>query len=509
MTSYPSPKFPVNVLQNSVKMTNEPPKGIRANMRRSYLLEPVCNDEFFEGCTKPGAFKKLLFGYIFFHAVIQERRKFGPLGWNIPYGFDDGDQRISIRQLQMFLDENKEIPFEALRYVTGECNYGGRVTDDKDRLLLNTILARCCCPEIVEDPLYKLSESGIYIAPEEGDRQSYYLDYIATLPINPQPEAFGLHDNADITKDQNDTALLFKSLLATGGGTTESGNKGGVEERIAETVKGCLRKLPEDFDVEIVQEKYPVLYEESLNTVLVQEMLRFNRLISKIRESLKSINLAIEGMVVMGAELEAAYNSIGINEVPALWKSVSYPSLRPLGSYLLDLYRRLKMLDDWYRIGPPPIHWLPGFFFTPSFLTAALQNYARKHTIPIDEVGFDFEVLDMDPSQYKEPPSEGIYIHGLYLEGCGWDPDLQVLAESKPKVLYVDAPCMYLKPMRTSEFVDRPHYNCPLYRTLERRGVLATTGHSTNFVMFIRLPSKQPQEHWIMRGVALLCSLSD
>ena len=59
--------------------------------------------------------------------------------------------------------------------------------------------------------------------------------------------------------------------------------------------------------------------------------------------------------------------------MPALWKGVSYPSLRPLGSYLQDLYRRLKMLEDWYQHGIPAIHWLPGFFFTPSFLTAALQ----------------------------------------------------------------------------------------------------------------------------------------
>lgn len=86
----------------------------------------------------------------------------------------------------------------------------------------------------------------------------------------PNPEAFGLHENADITKDQNDTALLFKSLLACGGGSSAGGAGGGAEERIAEAVRGCLERLPPNFDTEKVQAKYPVMYEESMNTVLVQ-----------------------------------------------------------------------------------------------------------------------------------------------------------------------------------------------------------------------------------------------
>ena len=108
--------------------------------------------------------KKLFFGLAFFHGLIIERRKFGPLGWNIPYEFTQADLAISIQQLTLFLEESNDVPFEALNYMVAEANYGGRVTDPKDRRLISVILQDFYSEKILEQD-YKFSPSGIYYAP--------------------------------------------------------------------------------------------------------------------------------------------------------------------------------------------------------------------------------------------------------------------------------------------------------------------------------------------------------
>ncbi|KAG2485619.1 hypothetical protein HYH03_015682 [Edaphochlamys debaryana] len=515
LTSMPSPDFPVAILQNGVKMTLEPPKGLKSNLVRQYNR---LTDAYLAASSKPDEWRRLVFGLCLFHAVIQDRRKFGPLGWNIRYDFTDGDLNVSLAQLQEYLDKYEAIPFKVLRFLFTEINYGGRVTDDKDRRLINNLIHTFCGPDVLE-PGYAFSPSGTYAVPPEavtGVRD--YLELLRALPIVPRPEIFGLHDNADITCDQNETydmcatVLSLQPRVASGAGESQ-------EAVIGQLAGDILGRLPEAFDVEAVIGAYPTTYKESMNTVLTQECIRYNALLEVMKRSLGETIKALKGLVVMSPELEGVAYSLYDNQVPELWASKAYPSLKPLSAWTVDLLERLAFIRDWVAAGTPSIYWISGFFFPQAFLTGTLQNFARKYTYPIDTVSFGFKVMDgLDEAHVpKGGPEDGCFIRGLFMEGARWDSSTHVVSESRPKELFTEMPVIWLRPEqhRKKPLPDPCAdnggvgvYDCPVYKTLTRAGTLSTTGHSTNFVMYLELPSDRPQGHWINRGVALFTGLA-
>lgn len=509
LTSMPSEKFPVSILQNGIKLTNEPPKGIKNNLMRSYnSMEKKLFDQQFTRDLP--SFKKLLFGLCFFNAMILERRKYGPLGWNISYEFSQSDLAISISQLHMFNNEYKEIPWEALNYMAAEANYGGRVTDPMDRRSIKIILSDYYTVEILKDS-YRFCNNSKYYAPPEGDL-NFYLEYIKALPLNDPTEVFGLHSNADITSAINDANAML-SIILTILPRIGSGSGQGQEQLLEKKAADILSMIPEEFNIDNVARKHPIKYKESMNTVLQQELLRFNNLTKNVKYSLIQLQKAIKGLVIMSSELDAVTNSLFDNTVPESWQKVAYPSLKPLGSWIADFVERLKFMQNWIDKGAPPSYWISGFFFTQSFLTGTLQNYARKKGIAIDTLTYDFAFFS-EPRQVdiNVPPEDGCYVYGLYLEGARWNHEKSKLDESKLKELYCYMPYIWLKPIKTADLAKNRHiYACPVYKTSRRAGVLSTTGHSTNFVLNADIPMQEKDKfrHWVKRGVALLTQLND
>ncbi|RHY33391.1 hypothetical protein DYB32_001670 [Aphanomyces invadans] len=522
LTSRPSASFPTSVLQNGVKMTKEPPKGVRANLKNSYMK---MTDDMLDATGKPEKYRKLLFGLAFFHAIVIERKRFGPLGWNIPYAFNDTDYDISRAQLEMFLDFYDVVPYKVLCVMTSVVNYGGRVTDDKDMRTIDVILEGFFNDKILSDH-YWFSKSGTYksipVASADNPKSplAHYLSYIDSLPLNPDPEVFGMHENANITCaiaetfKNFDIVLSLQPRMSSGGGQSR-------EMIIEMQAKEIEDKLPPYFDIDFISVRYPVMYEESMNTVLVQEAQRYNNLLYVMKTSLPLLQRALKGLVVMSADLETMANCI-FNQ-----KRKAYPSLKALNPWVDELLERLKFLTHWINEGIPPVFWLSGFFFPQGFLTGTLQNHARGFHIPIDTLSWDFIMLP-DPVErlHIKPQKGGCYAYGLFIEGARWDTKQYSLVDPVPKELFSKMPVMHLMPVKHREAPKSGIYRCPVYKILTRTGTLSTTGHSTNFVMWIEIPSNKDtiwrnslvsetnlqvqfadQDYWIKAGVACFLSL--
>ena len=155
----------------------------------------------------------LAYSLCFFHAMVQERTRFGPLGWNIPYEFNDSDLEAGMLLLKMFLIEQPDVPYDALQYMTAVNGYGGRVTDFLDERCVETVLTKFYKPEVLEAS-YCFDTQGKYVIPDGKGDLSSFVEYTKTLPLTDPPDVFGMHANASITVQFNETRSILGVALS-------------------------------------------------------------------------------------------------------------------------------------------------------------------------------------------------------------------------------------------------------------------------------------------------------
>uniref|UniRef100_A0A8B9DK17 Dynein axonemal heavy chain 5 n=1 Tax=Anser cygnoides TaxID=8845 RepID=A0A8B9DK17_ANSCY len=504
ITTEAHPEFPINLLQSSIKFTNEPPQGVKASLKRTYS---AITQDHLEVSNMP-QWKPLLYAVAFLHTTVQERRKFGPLGWNIPYEFNQADFTASVQFVQNHLDDmdiKRGVNWSCVRYMLGEVQYGGRVTDDLDKALLNTFARVWFGEHMFSDKFCFYKD---YIIPK-GKTVEDYLQYIEQLPVIDTPEVFGLHPNADITYQTNLANETLSTIVSiqpkdssTGGGETREA----VVQRLADEM---LEKLPPDYNPHEVKAQLQKMGAiQPMNIFLRQEIDRMQHVISRVRTTLTDLKLAIDGTIIMSEELRDALDNMYDARIPKLWFRISWESTT-LGFWFTELLERNQQFSSWLLDGRPNQFWMTGFFNPQGFLTAMRQETTRMNLAKgwaLDSVVLHNEVTKMMKEDVAGPPPAdigGVYIYGLFLEGAGWDRRNSKLVESAPKVLFTSLPVVHVYAVSTTALHDPKKqqgsvYSCPVYKKPRRTDL--------TYIFSLYLKTVQNPDHWTLRGVALLCN---
>jgi len=574
LTTDPTPDFPLGILQRALKVVTEPPDGLKLNMKSSY--SKIQQSELDE-CPHR-AFRPLVYVLSFFHAVVQERRKYGTLAWNCFYDFNDSDLTVSRKLLSTYLTKaymngDEVLPWESLRYLIGECMYGGRVTDSFDRRVLTTYLEEYMGDFLFDAhlPFYFARVGFDYVIPKWGPIENY-TNMIESLPLDNSPLVLGLHSNAEIRYNTQSVRDIWRNLIDLQPRMADTGAGMSREEFIAQTAREIHAKVPQPFDLaEIKRDMYKRAQqaaskahkgegkdgEESTKKkkskkeaaasadgsdkaassskastdskssagasvgdastssgravglppttiVLLQELERWNRLVTKMSDSLTELQRALQGIVGMSNELDELAAALFNGFLPDTWRRLAPQTQKGLGSWMSHFQRRYEQYARWVQEGQEPkCMWLSGLHIPESYISGLVQTTCRRNKWPLDKSTLYTKVTTLlDESDVKERPTDGCYITGLYLEGAAWDHANQCLRRQDPKVLVVDLPILQVIPIESNKLRLQNTFKTPVYVTQARRNAMGL-----GLVFEADLASNQDASHWTLQGTALVLNV--
>jgi dynein heavy chain len=503
LTTDPTPAFPLGILQRSLKVVTEPPNGLKLNMRANFFK---ITEEQLADCPSKD-FKPLVFTLAFFHAVVQERRKYGRIGWNCQYDFNESDFRVSMMLIETYLtkshENGAETPWETLRYLVGSVMYGGRIVDDHDRRVALTYLDEYM-GDFLFDTFQKFSfyknEVVDYCIPEYGHRD-VYANAIENLPLSNSPEVFGLHPNAEISYLTSSAKQMWHDLILQQPRVGGGGEGMSREDQIANTATGILAKIPEVYDMLIVRKQVGI--PTPCQVVLLQELDRYNLVLVRMRISLVELKRALTGEVGMSADLDALGGSLFNGQLPDMWRKLCPATQKGLGSWLTHFERRNAQYRDWLENGEPKVMWLSGLHIPQPYLAALVQTACRQKGWPLDKSIMYTEVTRfVKEEDVVEKPPFGCYASGLYLEGASWDHERSVLRRQQPKVLFEELPILQVIPIEASKLKLANTFKTPVYVTQARRNAMGV-----GLVFDADVKTREHISHWVLQGVCLVLNI--
>jgi dynein heavy chain len=490
----PSMKIvPESIMQSSIKVANEPPKNVKANLRRAWSN---FSQATLDNAAKPKEFRAILFAVCFFHSVMLGRIKFGAQGWSRKYDFNTGDLTICADVLGNYLRNNANIPYQDLRYIFGEIMYGGHITDNWDRRTNTSYLLSFIKPELFE---------GLEFAPGfpalvDGTYEEFRVYLEDKLPAE-SPILFGLHPNAEISFLNAQGTFLLSTIQDLEGG--KGGGAGDGGDKVRTSMENFLERTPSCFHMVDISMKVSAEGKPPYLMVMMQEAERMNILLDTVRLSLEELRLGLDGALNFSDAMDELSKALMLNRVPGNWAKYAYASLKALGDWFINLLARVAQLVQWTEeMKTPKSLWLSGLFNPMAFVTAIMQVTGRAQNIPLDTITTRTDVEQkVHPDEIEAPAQEGAYIHGWFLQGARWDVQSGILKESILKELFPAMPVVHLIAIPREQAQTSGIYMCPVYTTAARGAAV--------FVFAATLKTTENPIKWALGGVAVLQEVPD
>ena len=500
LSADPSPGIPIGILNRSIKLTNEPPQGLNANLKRAFAFFP--KDVFEE---KDSKVKSILYTLCHFYSVILERKKFGPLGFNMSYPFSIGDLRDSALILYNYMENSNssKIPWDDLKYLVGDVVVGGHVVDDLDRRLIRSYLDFWLHDGLLDEAELVPYSTKLSVKSPSVTAHEKFVQFIDQFPAE-SPMMFGLHPNAEIgfrTSQSDSVVSMLRRMLSGQDSDSESKSSSSRAEQLCNDIVEIISNIrfpTDEISKSLGDEKGPYQY------VFLQECDCMNHLVRVMRRSLEELQLGFRGELTMSEAMEQLAGCLNMDQIPPRWLKASFPTNRALGSWISNLKERCVQLEEWCNdpASVPKVVDLSKLFNPQSFLTAIKQTSCQQQKLELDKLTIVTEVTKRDRSQIDSAARDGAYVTGLYLEGARWDVAGNCLEESRPKELYCQVPVVHCRAVPESDLKDlmKNVYICPAYATSKRRPY---------YVFSAQLKTKASPEKWTMAGVAMILDIGN
>jgi len=501
-----NPKIPANVLRISRKFVFELPSGIKHSLIRSYanVLQPARSEK------PPHERCRLHFLLAWFHAVIGERLRYVPIGWSKFYEFNESDQKCALEAIDLWINIHakdrtnispKQIPWDAIRTIIHQSMYGGKIDNDYDMKILESLVNLYFNEKTYEYnyPLFKTSsenQANVLKIPDKSNNAGY-LEWINALPNVESPEWSGLPNNAEKLVKENASNRFITEMNKIQGvedeelsATESAGKKTQASWLIVVQEKGekLLKALP-------VKVKPLVGNEQSNNDPIFRFLLRevavASKLLNKVRDDLQKLILMAKGEGKSTNELRDIAKNVFNDTVPKYWQIYSTLELN-VTEWILDFKNRINQLNkithspDFGRSGL----WIGGLIFPEAYLTATRQSVAQELKVSLDELMLSVELV----KNITNVDKTSFVLKGLCIEGAEWnyDEDKLIMTDS----LFSQLPPFLLKWSIKKNANTKNLFPIPVYMNTIRKNLL--------FSVYIKNESVLSDSDWYQRGIALI-----